>query len=289
MIAGRITKELLNMGDCKIMFDFDTTEIFEEEEESPSYPGVRTVYRKEIIEGFVTTTKATVLKRIGCESDECKWSFEDNRGNTKFFEWLSEDECEEKEVELCAPESAGEELSCLVDAPIGFSEEKLRDFLSSNGINTDLFGSAPGSKTVKALAEESKLGETSFAMEPDGSVLRVVDVVLLRLSKDDGTKVLVQADEATSSDPDSTKVLNRLPGQKLRPTDNQFVTAYNILKKQLQIDENCVNLHPDKVEIRESAQFSNSYPGLLTLYRHHVIYGEVLIKGDMDPNTPVSP
>merc|ERR1719263_2725712 len=87
--------------------------------------------------------------------------------------------------------------------------------------------------------------------------------------------------------------MNRLPLHKLLPANNKFVTAFHILKKKLNIDENCVNLLHESVEIIETAERSSSYPGLLTLYRHHVISGEVVFPGDdlgsMTPSVSVVP
>lgn len=52
--AERLSKELLNMPDCGIEFGVEIDHI-EQSVESPSYPGVHTVYKKEILTGRVTT------------------------------------------------------------------------------------------------------------------------------------------------------------------------------------------------------------------------------------------
>ena len=51
--------------DGNISFDWTRKEYFEEDGISPSYPGVRTVYRKEIYEGRVTAADSAVLARVG--------------------------------------------------------------------------------------------------------------------------------------------------------------------------------------------------------------------------------
>lgn len=275
------------MSDCKIDFDFEGTDVFEEDEESLSYPGVRTVYRKEIVEGWVTTTKGEVLKRIG-HGSEGRWNCQDFQGNTCYFEWYTEQRCEEASINLWGTDE-DKEISLFVTAPIGFSEEKLFSLLQAAHVDPAAFGARPGSKTLKELADESKRGDSSFVMEPDGRVLRVVDVVLLKLTKADGNEILVQTDEAPTADPDDKKVLSRLPGHKLRPADNEFLVAQNILRKTLNVHEICVNLDADNVDLIVQAKISNSYPGLLTLYRQHVVSGEVIIPKSPDEATPVSP
>jgi len=278
-VAERVTEEMLNMSDCELEFDFEYgIEEFEEGvDESLSYPGVRTVYRKTIVEGFVETSDPEVLKRIGRGSEtDAKWSFTDSKGSIRTFEWLTEEQCEEADIQICAPKTTGDEISCLVKAPLGFSEEKLLDFLSSNNIDSASFGARPGSKTLKELAHETKHGESSLIMDPDGQVLRVVDIVLLKLTREGGSQVLMQVDEAPTNNTDQKTVLNRLLGAKLSPTDNQFVTAYACLTKMLSIDENSVDFDAENVEFIQSVELSESYPGLLTLYRRRIISGEVI-------------
>jgi myosin-light-chain kinase len=64
--AKRVCAERLNMANAKIQFSTKVKERFEEDEaSSTSYPGVRTVYRKEIIEGLVTASDPAVLEAIG--------------------------------------------------------------------------------------------------------------------------------------------------------------------------------------------------------------------------------
>merc|ERR550539_537462 len=106
--------------------------------DSPSYPGVRTVYRKEIVDARVSTTKADIMSQIGLPGFK-RWEAKDNKeGNTKFFEWMSDKQAEAKKVKL---KSEGREaISTLVRAPIGLGEEALREYLKLQNIDVDKFG-----------------------------------------------------------------------------------------------------------------------------------------------------
>merc|ERR1712217_632874 len=105
-------------------------------------------------------------------------------------------------------------------------------------------------------------GEASL-FQRNGCVVRVVDIVCLWVRK--GEEVLVMTEE-TSAD-GARKSLNLLPGAKRRPDENQFLTAQRVLKRQLKMDENCVNLNADNVQILEERKESPSYPGIVTMYR----------------------
>jgi hypothetical protein len=273
------------LPDGRVKFNFDGNEVFEEEDDSTSYPGMRTVYRKEIVEGWVTSKNAEILQRIGFKSDVVDvptWGFQDHRGNTKIFEWLTERQCEKRDVLLHVPEE-WDEISCLVNpSATGLSEEKLGEALRNSGISPEMLAETPGAKKLEDLVGETKRGECTFVMEPDGRVLRMVDIVLLKLTKADPdnlgkSMILVQADEAPMDYPEEKKILARLPGNKLKPTENEFLIARNILSRKLGIDENCVSLNPDDVVTSEEAKTSNSYPGLLTYYRKRMITAEVII------------
>jgi len=209
------------------------------------------------------------------------WSFRDSKYNTKFFTWMTEKQCQEVKVNLRAPTNC-DEVSGLVQAPIGYEEEALAHFLEEHKIDPSQFGKGQ-SKTLKEFSNELIKGESSLMVEQNGTVLRIVDIVLLKLTKAGTTELLVETGETR---PESKIVHNRLPGSKRRPDENQFVTARRILRKQLRVGENHVNLHAKDVQISEEQKDSISYPGLTTIYRKRIIKGEISVKqltGEMSP------
>merc|ERR1719203_2584101 len=96
--AERVVQERLNMQGDNIVFDFLKAECFEEEVESASYPGVPTIYRKEIYEGVMN------------EADDV----EDEKRDERVFAWLDEAECEARGVTLHPHQT---EISPLVHPP----------------------------------------------------------------------------------------------------------------------------------------------------------------------------
>merc|ERR1711974_209493 len=100
--AQKIVKDQLGMSDCEIAFDFTSKEYFEDEEESLSYPGLRTVYRKEIFEGRITSSDQTLLKRI-CAIGTGEMKVEDPKKSVRLFSWMTEQQCESAKIRIRTP------------------------------------------------------------------------------------------------------------------------------------------------------------------------------------------
>lgn len=270
--AFRVLQDLLGVTARAANFAFEDTEVYEEEMDSPSFPGVRTVYRKEIMEGHLKETDEATALRIGLlEPEGTDWSVQDHKGNLKSFAWMTEVEAHKKKVKLMAEGS--EEVSGLVMPPVGFNEEDLVAYLASHNIDTESFGTGCA-KSLKELSRELTSGQSSLLIDSSGKVVRVVDQVhLVVVSPSD--KVLVQVAYVT---PDGAKhSLNRLPGTKGRPDESQFVTARHLLQKQIHIDPNQVRLDPGKAVIWEESRKSPSVPSLPTVYRRRFIEATVMV------------
>merc|ERR1719454_89334 len=110
-------------------------------------------------------------------------------------------------------------------------------------------------------------------MEDGDKLIRVVDIVLIVINKQGTTDVLV---ESTVKHSDGTQdKLERLPGTKRRPDENFFVTAQRILKRQLKMSENCVNIDRHVRTAEDERKDSDSFPGIATLYRKRIICAEL--------------
>jgi len=264
-MAEKIASEMLDLGGAKVVWDFNNKEMFEEQEESPSYPGVMTVYRKEIIEG---TLQGDSKSYIGSNAKGAKdWFREDKSKNTKYFQWKADKDCQKLGIKYKQPEE-GDEVSGLVQAPIGLEEEELKKYFEKTKVNMSKFGQGQA-KTLKDISAELIKGESSLMQDADGSVIRIVDVVVIKLVHSVTGSILVQTEQTF---PDGAKVsLKRLPGAKRRPDENQFLTARRILKRQLKVEENHVTLDASGVQVAEEEKDSLAYPGLRTVYRKRII------------------
>jgi serine/threonine protein kinase len=262
--AERVLKDMLKIKANCVKFDLTRIDRHEEEIESPSYPNVVTVYRKEIVEGTVISNDAGELAGVGLPTF-ADWKATDADGNTKFFEWYTDVQAEAKKVKL-KPEGA-EAVSTLVRAPIGLSEDALRLHLRSMGVDVTAFGQGT-TKTLKEFSAELIRGESTLMQDQDAKIIRVVDVVVMMITRAATNEVLVQTEQVS---PDGTrKVLDRLPGAKRRPDENQFLSARRILRRQLEIDENQVQLDQEVVNVEEE-HASPNFPGLKTVYRKRII------------------
>eukprot|EP00746_Dinoflagellata_sp_MGD_P008235 gnl/MRDRNA2_/MRDRNA2_116460_c0_seq1.p1 gnl/MRDRNA2_/MRDRNA2_116460_c0~~gnl/MRDRNA2_/MRDRNA2_116460_c0_seq1.p1 ORF type:complete len:812 (-),score=187.17 gnl/MRDRNA2_/MRDRNA2_116460_c0_seq1:107-2542(-) len=266
--AQRVLATILRMVDCDVRFRFSTKELFEEVQDSPSYPGMHTVYRKHIVEGIVCSKDPKVLERVGVPKGSA-WSCEGDRKDQKYWEWWTQKQCQDKGVKLNAA-VAKATFSGLIQAPIGFSEENVRDYLMKYNINVELFGQG-AAKSLAQIAQEMSQGESCLMENSSGKVVRVTDVVLLRLKEPTSGRVLVETEQQFSDG--RRRVVNRLPGTKRRPNENIITTSRRILSTMLKIEEDDVNV--GQTELLEEERDSPSYPGIMTVYRKHIVVAEV--------------
>ncbi|CAK0836086.1 unnamed protein product [Prorocentrum cordatum] len=269
-VSERILKEFLKLDPKGITLDLNRIERVEEEIESISYPGVTSVYRKELVEGVFSMTDAAALATVGLPSFG-SWDATDAKGNTKIFNWMTSKQCEEKQIKL---QPKTQEVSTLVRAPIGLNEEALRRHLTNCGVDVSKFG-GPDTKTLKEFSAELIKGESTLTEDSSGNVLRVVDIVVLLISRKEGSELLVQTEQISAAGTRTT--LNRLPGAKRRPDENQFLSARRIIKRQLEIDENMVFLDRS-VQSIEEVKHAPAYPGLKTVYRKRLVSGALQMR-----------
>lgn len=270
MTAKRVVEDRLGLADGNIQFQVASKEYFEDEEESPSYPGVRTVYRKEIFEGRLTTTDATTLQHIGVVGGG-KLERTDSLGYLRSYAWLTEAECQQKSMKYKAPKE-GAEVSALVHAPVGLEEEELNNFLTNNKVDVSQFGQGTN-RTLQEFSAELVSGEAVLQRRPNRKVTRIVDVLVLYITKKDGS-ILVETQQKLKDG--TVNSMNRLPAAKRRSDENQFLAAQRVLNKVLRIAENCVNLNPEGVKYFEEEKESKGYCGLPTLYQKRYVFGKLL-------------
>jgi len=256
----RLVKDRLHMEDAHVNFDWTKTECFEDEELSPSYPGVRTVYKKEIYEGVVTSTDAAVLARLGLQGAAKDQAFQSTCPNKckRSFAWFSESTCKQNKVVMGAPPSK-KGFSTLVEAPVGFSEEALQKFLRSNKVEIN-------EEAFKEFRDELSTGKSKLIRQK-GQIVRLVEVVIVELRRLDD-KVLVQVEKEASG---SSKSNIRLPAVKRRPDENVFVAAKRVLSKVIKISENLVVLDKEGVLMEEKPPEMSKAFNMPTIYRRLVI------------------
>mmetsp|Transcript_47767 Transcript_47767/g.103995 ORF Transcript_47767/g.103995 Transcript_47767/m.103995 type:complete len:764 (-) Transcript_47767:75-2366(-) len=267
-VAERLVVERLHFEVGDVKFDFKASEVYEEEEESPSYPGVFTVYRKEIIPGEVIPSKKGALMRAGIGGTvTAQIDRVDSIGCRRLFRWLPEDLC--SNVKLRVPKE-GSDVSALVAPPnTGFKDiDELRDFLAAKGADVSKFGEG-GSKTVEDLFNELSRGEAQLASHPIDGLRRSADLVVVKLQRPGSSDILVEVEETNNEG--KTSKLNRMPAVKRRADEHTFLAAQRVLTTALRADPNCITFDPENVQIIEEDGDSKAYPGLFTTYRKHII------------------
>jgi hypothetical protein len=264
--AERIVQDYLGkVAECKLQFEYGSSEVFETETGSPSFPGVQTVYRKEIVE--VKILKASPGIPSGFFQTGSEWKHQDNiLKNTRTFRWMEPQQCDADGIQYKIP--ADWSYSALVHAPVGLNEEDLVNFLQKHKIDTTRYGVGQA-KTLQEFSAELLKGDASLTTNNFGKPIRVVEPVLLKLIDERNGSVLVQAEQTYPSG--ETVKLNRLPGTKRRPDESHFLSARRIVQRHLKIDPNQVMIEADTVQEFDETKESAAFPGLLTLYRKRIV------------------
>jgi len=263
--AHRLIKERMSVLEGMVQFDFRNKECFEDDEESPSYPGVRTVYRKEIYEGNIRAQDKDGWAKLGLGTGlQGTFKTQDASQYIRHFAWMSSNVCKAKKVRLTAPKEE-KAFSALVHPPVGYEEEELQGFLKDNNVDVSLFGQN-GVKTLADFSEELVKGEAALQRMQDGSIRRIVDVVIVRMMKANGD-VLVEASETTG---DKTKELKRLPAVKRRADENPFLAAHRVVDKVLRINENVISMDQNILAVSEETS-SSAYANLPTIYHKRIV------------------
>jgi len=265
--AHRVLATHLQMTDAEIVFDFTKMETCEEDTDSPSYPGIRSVYNKTFIEGAVTTKDPVVLRRIGIEGTS-ELQVTDKTKVERHYQWFTEDQCLERHVKLRVLGKT-HDTSALVRAPLGFKDEDMLAYhLTECGIDVSKFGQQ-GTKTLGEFADELATGDSSLEKRGDGSLLRVVDIVALKIIKETTGEVLIHSTRVSDG---SVRKMDGLPHMRHRPDECQFLTAWYLVDRICRLDE-CYILLKKDVKVAEELKDNPAYPGMSTKHRRRTITG----------------
>jgi len=266
--ARRLLSERMGMQDCEVRFTQGHKEYLEEHENSPSYPGVSTVYRKEMFECTVVEPSEAILARLGVASGgSSEFSHKAADQYTRTYRWATEADIEQLKIKLRFS-TEDFQVSSLIEAPVGYSEEELQTFLTDNNVDVSKFG-VDGNKTLAAFSDELLTGKAALTRKEDGRIVRVVDLVVLDVEKEDGTTLVELSESKLSGGPEMP--LNRMPAIKRRPDENMFWAAKRLLTRVMKISDVLVSIDGENIVVFEEEKDSSAYAGLPTVYRKVVI------------------
>jgi len=164
----------------------------------------------------------------------------------------------------------------LIESTVKHSEESVREKLTGHNIDVSVFGIGDAN-TLKEFAAEMSAGE-SYLLEDERGLVRAVDLVLLKITAqvEGNARYLLERERKFADG--RVKVLNRLPAMKRRPNENAYRAARKLATTILTIEETSLELDHTSSHLIEETRESPSYPGLLTVYRKHIIMGSIVEK-----------
>eukprot|EP00811_Abedinium_folium_P000828 NODE_1075_length_2619_cov_2.510835.p1 GENE.NODE_1075_length_2619_cov_2.510835~~NODE_1075_length_2619_cov_2.510835.p1 ORF type:complete len:461 (-),score=149.75 NODE_1075_length_2619_cov_2.510835:436-1818(-) len=271
-VAERVLTTRMGLGAGDVALHYANSETFEREEESPTYPGVRTVYTIKVVPGRLVATSPETLEKVSIARPDGIFRADRPTGVIN-YQWMNEADCLAANVKLREPAET-QQISALVNPVAGMDPDSLAKFLEECGVDVGEFGIGD-KKSIKDLSDELLRGESSLERLDDGTVRRLVKVVALALKLPSKPSVVLA--EVQTIRGGRVIELNRLPAKKVRPSENFFLAAQWVMK-ELKLDQNTVILDPENVRTVESEQASSSYP-LPTIYTRHIITGMVVTGG----------
>eukprot|EP00452_MALV-II_sp_L67-6_P000234 gene235-108_t len=273
--AERIVTSFLGMRAEDVNFELTNRELITAKEDSPSYPGVKTVYRKRIIPASIVTDDKKALEKLGLVLTKDKVGMREfittgTKSDKKAWNWLTKEEVNAKKL-VIAGDKEEAQFNPLVAANLKVHEDKLVELLEAHKIDVSKFGDGLAASIAEFAAELSH-GESSLIEDEKGSLIRVVDIVLLRVMDVDSKKMLV---EVSKQKPNGQVVKKRrLPGLKRGPNDNIYGTARQMLTTLMGFEEDWFVLGHH--ELIEEEKPSESYPCLRTVYRKRFVSVKLL-------------
>merc|ERR1719161_1446106 len=188
--------------------------------------------------------------------------------DVRTWAWWSQKKCEDHGMNVMGSEKKSRfEGMKLADPSLEtWSAEEIREKFLTHGIDVSLYGQQ-NTRSLEQVANEVQRGE-SYLMESNDRILRVVDLVLVRVAEPKG-RILV---EVKHEHPDGTCTkCERLPATKRKPGDNVWRTAQRLLETRPKLVSDQVNIRLGVEDLTEEEQESTSYPGLLSVYRKHYV------------------
>jgi hypothetical protein len=246
-------------------------EVLEEEKSSPSYPGVTSMYRKVFIEGFADDADQEDKAKLGLTGDlNGRFSTKMPDGTTSVWEWWDEKAFQEKDVTLRGKTDSNADGYDKITVP--WTEQSLSEILTKNKVDLTKYGTGDA-RTLKRFAEELCTGESAL-LEDSASVVRILEIVVMRICKNQGELILVEASHQMG---EQVRVRNVLPGTKKRPKEDVLQAAKRLLD-EVAIDYVAVDLELGNKTHEEKE--SPSYPGIKTVYLKHMVKAYISQDGD---------
>lgn len=263
----RLKQALWPLRDLELEMDFNSIARVEVEAKSPSYPNLRTIYKKCCVPAKIPETSPEILARLGVGTKVGPaFTVEGLEEYPVSYKWLSGEEALALGLTLGQPS----EFSALVYPPMGFQEEELNQFLVDSGVPLQHWGTQ-NFKSLSEFSEELLKGEAALAKQPDGKVLREVEIVVLNLMKENGD-VLLEVEEEYQGESVERR---RLPALKKLVCEHHFWAARRMIAQFLKLPNDRVIVNPDAVRTTETIEESTSYYGLSTIYRKTFIEGRI--------------
>merc|ERR1711879_1129688 len=113
------------------------------------------------------------------------WSVEDKIHVHRSYRWVAEQECHDRNVVMYKPRDPGDVSALVQVPPPPLNENRMIQCLQMHNVDFSVF-------PLKAFERELADGDAYLEAQPDGSIRRAVDLVVLQLRHGGNSSVLVK-------------------------------------------------------------------------------------------------
>jgi len=244
-------------------------EILIQKKQSPSCPGILTVYRRHVLHMEIKEkyTAEDKLKQMGWPLGE-PLVVQEKADKTLTWTWITKEEFDKAQL-LEGDADMAVRYAAVVPAKIHdqMGHNKLREKFRRCGIDPNAFSD----EKLEELAKEEESGECTLVEQNMGdgkrTMKRVVKLTIVRVLNKKGD-VLVEVGKELRGKMTPHK---KMPGIKQRLHENPFLAARRWLTSRLMVDDDEIHFDTKAGGVLEESGDSKGFPGLSSVYEKQVI------------------
>jgi serine/threonine protein kinase len=249
-----------------LRLDDPSQESNSKKQDSQSYPGLDSVYRKTFFEASVNgKADPSKLKKLGLVgSDEASFKTTQQDGSVSTWQWYNVDEIKKNEVDVSAPKKMLSDFENYAPISVAaWTEDQMKNQLTKHKIDMKKFGTGKA-RSIRELAEETSTGETRFYSNGT-QMRRYLEILVVKIKNSYGG-YLIETGHSFGKGQSSSK--NQFPATKVRPYEDKVWAVRRLLGEvDIPYSSSKIQFGPRRVETQESP----SYPGITTVYLKQVV------------------
>jgi hypothetical protein len=235
-------------------------------QDSASYPGLSTVYRKTLFSAVVNKdAEALLLQRLGLPDDSPFDIVDDQNQNTVSMKWCTPEELEKESIVVSFSKRELKEFEGLKQLEEEkWTEDMMTKVLQNHHVDMSKFGQG-SARSIKQFVDETNTGETKLWSDGGSKLRRHLDILVVKIKNPFGAYLI---ETGHSFGKGQSKQKNAFPATKIRPFEDKVWAVRRLLGEvDIPYSSSKIMFGPTRVDRNESP----SYPGIMTVYVKQIV------------------